>query len=1034
MTCAVSLLVTILMAIMGFQTFSFFEKQFEKTISQQQFKMVSAMAEEIDSKIEMAQKTLIEISLGVSPQILDKPEQLQQFLDNQLGSRILFDNGLLFYLPSGVMVAESPLEAYMVGQNYSHRDYIQKTLETRKPYISQPFLSTRPHRHPIVQFTVPLFDRHGEMSIILAGSIDLLKDNALGKIARISLGEKGYLSIFNTDRTIIMHPQRSRILQKISLVGNDLQQKALTGFEGTGKTATAITSFKRLQFTNWILEANYPQEEAYAPLFKAKKYFIAGTYATVILSLLTVWLLMRRLTGRLTLFTQHVKTISAQDETFSPFQSYSKDEIGELARAFDNMMARLAEQKIKLHTLSSAVEQSPSSLMICNRDGIIEYVNPSFTSLTGYRPDEVIGKFQYLFRPDPDLEHKFRDLYRAIKDGADWHGESTSLKKNGQRYFWAGSISPIKNLNSEITHIVEIKEDITTRKIAEESEHRSRFHSEAMTEAIIRFLKSGDVCQMSQLLVERCVAITNASLGFLYDLDDRGNARFMAISGDLLTNMKQHGIIERIKQQIASEGSYLVPKTKNLIFAPIDEGKTLLLNDCQPHCIWPDMPEAECSGINSFLGVPLRLGDKTIGLIGLINQPGGFTAREQQEVEAFAQAATLSLQSAYTELARKQVSADLQQAQKMEAIGQLAGGIAHDFNNLLTIINGYSNLLMRSMNPDSQIYADVGSILEAGELAAQLTRKLLAFGRRQILTPEIINPNALILSVEKLLHRLIREDIEICLTQGTDIVLVKADPGQLEQILINLVVNARDAIKGPGTISISTANTTIDSDFVQKHPDAAEGEYIQISVSDTGEGIPKEIRQRIFEPFFTTKEPGRGTGLGLATVYGIIKQSGGYISVDSVPELGTTFNIYLPQVEAEEHPDIAEKSPQIMNEKKRIMVVEDEIGVRSLIKQILVEYGFNVHVAENPIDALNAIANGEQIDLLVTDIIMPQMNGIQLVEELSALTPELKVIFISGYNQFNDLSSAEFASPNRAFLQKPFNPESLITKIRQMLA
>ncbi|MBT1074559.1 hybrid sensor histidine kinase/response regulator [Geobacter grbiciae] len=386
-----------------------------------------------------------------------------------------------------------------------------------------------------------------------------------------------------------------------------------------------------------------------------------------------------------------------------------------------------------------------------------------------------------------------------------------------------------------------------------------------------------------------------------------------------------------------------------------------------------------------------------------------------------------------TELAHKQAMNQLRQAQKMEAIGQLAGGIAHDFNNLLTVINGYSTMLLHEMPVDDPFRSEVNEILKAGERAADLTHQLLAFSRRQMLEPKVININHLVRNMEKMLKRLIRENIVMHTSLYEQLGVVKVDPGQVEQIIMNLLVNARDALGNGGTITIETADVYLDKTFVNENPGAVEGKYVMLAVHDNGEGMTEETRRKIFEPFFTTKGQGKGTGLGLATAYGIVKQSGGYIQVTS--ELGqwTSFRVYFPRVDSEAWQEEAVSSREGPKGNETILVIEDEIGVLNLTAHTLKRSGYEVLQASSPTEASRIFsADHHRIDLVLSDVIMPEKNGPTLVREFREKRPDLKIIFMSGYTD-DTISSQNIVDEHTAFINKPFTPDVLVERVRDIL-
>jgi PAS domain S-box-containing protein len=382
---------------------------------------------------------------------------------------------------------------------------------------------------------------------------------------------------------------------------------------------------------------------------------------------------------------------------------------------------------------------------------------------------------------------------------------------------------------------------------------------------------------------------------------------------------------------------------------------------------------------------------------------------------------------------RKALEEQLRQAQKMEAVGTLAGGIAHDFNNLLTVISGYSQILTEKHARDAQSSHSVEQISQAADRATSLTRQLLAFSRRQILQPRAVNLNSLARNVEKMLQPLLGERIQIVVHADPELGTVRADPGQLEHILMNLAVNARDAMPRGGTLTIATANAHLGEEFARVHPGASPGPYVQLSVTDDGVGMDAHALAHLFEPFFTTKEPGKGTGLGLSMVYGIVKQSGGYITVESEPGRGATFRIYLPRVKQTEEPQVRRETLTRHGGSETILIVEDEDAVRSLVETILSADGYNILVADSAARAVELCRrHSGKIDVLVTDVIMPEVNGPELARQLIALRPGIKVVYMSGYAG-EHLDDEGVCSDGVALLQKPFTAAALEEAIRLVL-
>jgi signal transduction histidine kinase/ActR/RegA family two-component response regulator len=383
---------------------------------------------------------------------------------------------------------------------------------------------------------------------------------------------------------------------------------------------------------------------------------------------------------------------------------------------------------------------------------------------------------------------------------------------------------------------------------------------------------------------------------------------------------------------------------------------------------------------------------------------------------------------------RRALEQQLLHSQKMEAVGRLAGGIAHDFNNLLGVIIGYSELMLSQIKTGDPAQKYNLEIRKAADRAAGLTRQLLAFSRKQVLEPKVLDLNTIVTEVEKLLHRLIGEDIELVVSLAPELQRVKADPGQIEQVIMNLAVNARDAMPKGGKLFMKTSNVVFDDAFVEQHLGSTAGRYAMLTISDTGAGMDAETRLRIFEPFFTTKERGKGTGLGLATVYGIVKQSGGYITVYSEPGHGSTFKIWLPAVDDIVVAPITDgRVQETLAGNETILVAEDADQLRELVRGLLEISGYKVLEARSPEEAIDVVRGTQgKIHLLLTDVVMPGMSGLDLADRFMSLSPETKVLFMSGYAD-DVISGRGIPETDANLLQKPFTRQSLLRKVRESL-
>ena len=428
------------------------------------------------------------------------------------------------------------------------------------------------------------------------------------------------------------------------------------------------------------------------------------------------------------------------------------------------------------------------------------------------------------------------------------------------------------------------------------------------------------------------------------------------------------------------------------------------------------------------------LADETIAVKAVREGVQDYLIKGQIDSNLLVRAIRYAIERKRTEEEMTSLQEQLRQSQKMEAIGSLAGGIAHDFNNLLTIIKGYSQLSLLEIKEETPLWENIKEVQKATERASGLIRQLLAFSRRQILEMKVIDLNSLLLNLDKMFRRVIGEDIKLVtiLVQGG--ARVKVDPGQIEQVIMNLAVNARDAMPNGGKLTIMTANVELDEEYSRTHVSVTPGRYVMLSVSDTGVGMTQEVRDRVFEPFFTTKEKGKGTGLGLSMVYGIVKQCGGNIWVYSEPGQGTTFKIYLPRVdEPLEELGGKVRKGKLPRGSETILVVEDEADVRKLAVRTLEKQGYRVLEASDGDKVLHLFEKQkEPIHLILTDVIMPRMNGSELTDSLKSLHPKMKVLYMSGYTD-NAIVHRGILGDGINFIQKPFSLDGLSRKVREVL-
>jgi two-component system cell cycle sensor histidine kinase/response regulator CckA len=565
-----------------------------------------------------------------------------------------------------------------------------------------------------------------------------------------------------------------------------------------------------------------------------------------------------------------------------------------------------------------------------------------------------------------------------------------------------------------------LADDVTERRRIEEMRMR-RATNVALRADVSAALAKSDI--PLRRILERCTEAMVKHLGAAF-------ARIWTLNKE-----------ENVLELQASAGMYThidgpharVPVGAYKIGLIAEEHQPHITNDVQSDPRVSDKEWAKREGMIAFAGYPLLVEDRLVGVMALF-------ARQKladDTLDALASVADIISQGIERKRAEEALHASeeqFRQSQKLEAVGQLAGGIAHDFNNLLTVISGYSELLLRGLDQGDSTRSKVEEIQKAGERAASLTRQLLAFSRKQVLQPKVLNLNAIVADVDKMLGRLIGEDIDLLTVLAPSLGQIKADPGQIEQVILNLAVNARDAMPQGGKLTIETANVYLDNQYAGKHIAVRPGHYVRLAASDTGCGMDGETQARIFEPFFTTKEQGKGTGLGLSTVYGIVKQSGGNIWVYSEVGKGTTFKIYLPRVdEVVESEEARDLSADLRQGRETVLLAEDEEQVRRMTRMILEMHGYHVLEASGGAEALAIYKEHEgQIDLIMTDVVMPQMSGRELAQSLETLRPGIKVLYLSGYTD-DAIVRHGLLDQEVAFLQKPFTPDALLRKVRAVL-
>jgi PAS domain S-box-containing protein len=649
-----------------------------------------------------------------------------------------------------------------------------------------------------------------------------------------------------------------------------------------------------------------------------------------------------------------------------------------------------AEQQI--HLQATALKAAANGIVITNAQGSITWVNPAFTALTGYTFEEALGRNPRILKSGKHDKDFYKKMWETIKSGQVWHGDLINRHKDGSLYFEEQTVTPVLNEAGEILHFIAIKQDVTRRKRAEEENARLTAEIEAERQ------------RLSNIIANVPGAVWES-----WGAPDAATQRMNYVS-DYVETLSGYTVEEWLSAPLFWL-SIVHPDDKKR--AAREAAANFASRKCEPLIFRLLTKNGETIWVESHYSFIYDSENNPLGTRGVTFD---ITERKNAEEEL-------------------RVSEEkLRQSQKLEAVGQLAGGVAHDFNNLLTVINGYSDLLMRKLEKDNPTRLTIEEIRKAGERAASLTRQLLAFSRRQVLQPAPLELNVIVANVDKMLRRLIGEDIDLLMALEPELGRIKADPGQIEQVLLNLAVNARDAMPQGGKLTIETSNVYLDNQYAQTHPPIQPGQYVMLAVSDNGFGMSPETQARIFEPFFTTKEQGKGTGLGLSTVYGIVKQSGGNVWVYSEEGRGTTFKVYLPRVDEQgETTEAVELPAELARGRETILLAEDEEQVRRMAQTILEMYGYRVLEASNGEEATSIFKErGDEIHLVLTDAVMPQMSGPELAQRLMTLRPDIKVLYMSGYTD-DAIVRHGLIEHEIAFLQKPFTAEALIRKVREAL-
>lgn len=700
-----------------------------------------------------------------------------------------------------------------------------------------------------------------------------------------------------------------------------------------------------------------------------------------------------------------------------------------------------------------------TGIITTDRSGRVMSWNQGACRLLGWAEEEMLGQtLERLFEDPAQIAREFEEAKRSGRGGA----EGWRLKKGGGRLWAAGEMSPIRDESGEITGFVKILRDRTRAKVAEEEAAEERRALEILNRAGSALAAETDLERLVQIVTDAGVALSGAEFGaFFYNVLNEEGASY--------TLYTLSGV------PIEAFSGFPMPRA-TAVFGPTFKGEGIVRSDditrdarYGRNAPFNGMPEGHLP-VRSYLAVPVvsRTGEVLGGLFFGHADAGVFTDRAERGMTGLAAEAAVAIdnarltQAAQREIAERRRAEDalrelnatleqqvaerseqlqakeeaLRQSQKMEAIGQLTGGVAHDFNNLLQVIIGNLDTITRNVTDDSpRLKRAAGQALNGARRAASLTQRLLAFSRRQPLDPKPVNVNALVTGLSEMVHRTLGETIEVETVLAAGLWQIEADSNELESAILNLAVNARDAMTDGGRLTIETGNAHIDESYAMNYAEVVPGQYVCVSVSDTGKGMDDATVARAFEPFFTTKPVGQGTGLGLSQVYGFVKQSGGHIKIYSEVGEGTTVKIYLPRLASDvvtEEDDVQGAIPDGDGE-ETILVLEDDDDVRTYSVEILRELGYRVIEAHDGPSALRLLERQTRVDLLFSDVVLPGgMTGAQVAEQARALRPEIKILFTTGYARNAIIHQGRLDKGVR-LITKPFGSAELAVKVRDIL-
>ena len=1048
--------------------------EMERLLGEKQFSTASFIAAGVNEELKNRLGSIQEIAKEVTPDILANPHAMQAVLEQHPIFQTLFNGGTYITGMDGTAIASLPHSAARIGVNYMDRDHVVAALKEGRSTIGRPVMGKMLHT-PVFSMATPLLDSQRGVVGALVGVIDLSKTNFLDKIAGNHYGKTGkYLLVVPQHRTILTATDKKHVMETLPAPGiNPLTDRFIMGFEGTGIERNAhgieeLISVRGVPVAGWYVAVSQPTANAFAPIHITQQRILLAAILMTVLVVVFTWGLLSHLLAPMRAATKYLASQSNSDNPLEPLPIAHRDETSDLITAFNQLLNTLAQRDTALRAsrrqLSDIIKFLPTATFAIDRNGRVTIWNEAIEQLTGIPSEEMLGKNNYahslpfhgetrpqlldlLLEDNPEAASRYPGILRE-EDTIRAEVYCSALR--GKKGAWIfAKAAPLHDQDGHIIGAIESVRDITERKTAETYG--------AMGRDVLQLLNEPGGLQDA---IQSVLALLKTQTGFdaigirmrqgedcPYCVQEGFSSEFLRAENSLIARTKEGEICRDSDGNIKLEctcGLVLSGQIDptNPLFTPggscwTNDSRALLdlssSDDPRLH------PRNRCIHDNyaSIALVPIRDQERVVGLIQFNDRrQGAFTLSLVQHLESIANHLGAALIRKQAEEKNRQLQTQLVQAQKLEAIGTLAGGIAHDFNNILGAVIGYAEMAREDSPQGAKAVRYLDKVLEASDRARNLVRQILVFSRQENIEPVLLDPEIIVREAASLLRPSLPATITIRLDVAPDIPAVIADPTQLHQIVINLGTNAFHAMEATGGILHLTLATV---DWRQQtpvaFPESRPGLFVCLTVEDTGPGIPAVFRERIFEPFFTTKEVGRGTGMGLSTVHGIVQKYGGFITCDSEPGHGATFRVFLPAIVGGNIPSsLQEESDEIKwAGGGHILFVDDEHVLVEMGQSLLERFGYEVTACTSSLDALAIFQRDpHQFDVVITDQTMPGMTGIDLARRMLQVRPDLPIILCTGYSKLVDEVQAK-ACGIKGFAFKPLAKKEIGELIRNVM-